>query len=633
MNSVNADAMIKILIITPFIGGLITFVGGKIHKRIRFLLATIFSFVTMLEAFSLYNLTVDSVVWGSLFGSKLVFQTNPITWLFLFIVTVMSVLIVLFSIGDMEENELRLDSYYMHLLFVEGAMAGIVLAGDLITFFIFWEIMSWTSYFLVIHGGKRSLDAGYKYIIMSIIGAYSMFIAIAMLYVKAHSLVYGNIARVLAIASPSFTVWVVVLLAVGLFVKAAVMPLHTWLPDAHSEAPSPVSPLLSGVLIKMGAYGLFVVLYAFLTVNLASKIMPHVFSTPLLLYIIQWLAALSIVLATFLAIMQEDAKRLLAYSSISQIGYVVLGLATATSLGVAGGLFHALNHAIFKGLLFLAVGAVIYRTGTRDLSKLGGLVRKMPFTFTALLIGIIALAGVPPMSGFVSKWMIYEALLQKREVFLLIMAFIGSTGAFLYVYRLIHSIFLGQLPQKYEDVKDVPVIMQIPIWVLAVLTMVLGVFPGLAMNVIVKGIAFFGFKPIAYTLYGFPAGTAMGALKVVNIVSVLMISFIVAWIFFLLFSKSRKVSQYDNYAAGQVVTPDLKYNYSFGFYMSFGRVIKPVLKWSIERVYNYWIDASKIFGDYYLRRVYTGNLETYNSYILIIVTIAATAILLGGKLW
>ncbi len=627
------NILLEILLATPFIGGLLAFVGGKIHKWVRFAVAVSFSFLTLIEAFVYYNATIKGVVWGSLFGSKLVLQINPVSWLFLFIVTSVSFLIVLFSIGDMEEDKMKLDSYYMQLLFVEGAMIGIVLAGDLITFFMFWEIMSWTSYFLIVYGGKKSVAAGYKYIIMSIIGAYAMFIAIAMLYVKAHSLVYADVANVLAHSSTTFVIWSVALLSVGFFVKAAVMPLHTWLPDAHSEAPSPVSPLLSGVLIKMGAYGLFVVLYGLLTVQFASNIMPSVFSTPILLYIIQWLAALSIVLATFLAIMQEDAKRLLAYSSISQIGYVVLGIATGTSLGVAGGLFHALNHAIFKGMLFLAVGAVIYRTGTRNLSDLGGLVKKMPFTFTVLLFGIIALAGVPPLNGFVSKWMIYEALLQKKEVFLLIMAFIGSTGAFLYVYRLIHSIFLGQLPKKYENIKDVPILMQVPMWSLAILTIVLGIFPGLAMNVIVKGMKLFGFSPIAYNLFGFPQGTAMGSLEVINIAAVLMIAFVFAWVFFMLFSKSRKVSQYDNYAAGQIVTPELKYNYSFGFYMSFGRVIKPLLRLSIEKVYNYWVNAAKVLGDYYMRKVYTGNLETYNSYIVIVVTIAAAVILFGGKLW
>ncbi len=626
---------LEILLATPFIGGILSYTGGKVHRWVRNITAVIFSLLTVIEMALYYNVTSNGHAWGTLFGSKLVLQTNPITWLFLFIVTAISFLIVIFSIDDMshEEDHIRLDSYYMQLLFVEGSMIGIVLAGDLITFFMFWEIMSWTSYFLIIHGGKKSMAAGYKYIIMSVMGAYAMFIAIAMIYGQSHSLVYSDVAALLSKSSPSFVIWVIALLSIGFFVKAAVMPLHTWLPDAHSEAPSPVSPLLSGVLIKMGAYGLFIILYSLLSVQLANKIMPSIFSTPILLYIIQWLAALSIVLATFLAIMQEDAKRLLAYSSVSQIGYVVLGIATGTSLGVAGGLFHALNHAIFKGLLFLAVGAVIYRTGTRNLSDLGGLVKKMPFTFTALLLGIIALAGVPPLNGFVSKWMIYEALLQKKEVFLLIMAFIGSTGAFLYVYRLIHSIFLGQLPKKYEDVKDVPILMQIPIWVLALMTIIYGIFPGLAMDVIVKGMKVFGFAPIAYNLCGFPQSSAMGALKTINIASVLMISFVAVFILFILFSKTRRVSQYDNYAAGQVVTPELKYNYSFGFYMSFGRVIKPILQLSIEKIYDYWIRAFKVFGDYYMRRVYTGNLETYNSYIVIVVTIAAAAVLLGGKLW
>ena len=624
---------LELLLATPFIGGLLTFIGGKVHRWVRFTVAFVFSFLTLVEAFLYYNSTIKGVEWGSLFGSKLILQTNSITWLFMFIVTGISLLIILFSISDMEEDHQKLDSYYMQLLFVEGAMLGIVLAGDLITFFMFWEIMSWTSYFLIVHGGKKSVAAGYKYIIMSILGAYAMFIAIAMIFARAHSLVYADVAVLFSHSSATFVIWTTALLCIGFFVKAAVMPLHTWLPDAHSEAPSPVSPLLSGVLIKMGAYGLFVVLYGFLSVNIAKNLMPSVFSTPILLYIIQWLAALSIVLATFLAIVQEDAKRLLAYSSVSQIGYVVLGIATGTSLGIAGGLFHALNHAIFKSLLFLAVGAVIYRTGTRNMSELGGLVKKMPVTFVALLLGIIALAGVPPLNGFVSKWMIYESLLQKREVFLLIMAFIGSTGAFLYVYRLIHSLFLGQLPKKYENVKEVPVLMQIPLWVLSVLTIVFGMMPGLAMNVIVKGMTSFGLAPIKYNLFGFPSNGMMGSLQTINIAVILMIAFVAVLIFFFLFPKTRNVKQFDNYASGQVVTEDLKYNYSYGFYMSFSRVIKPILNLSIEKVYNYWIDAAKIFGDYYMRRIYTGNLETYNSYIVIIVVIAAVAILAGGKLW
>ena len=620
-----------VLLATPFVGGILAYLGGKVHRWVRYTFAILFSLLTLIELFFYYNTSIDSFVWGKLFSSVLVLRINPISWLFAFIVTGISLLVIIFSINDVE-NHKGLDFYYLELLFVEGAMLGITLAGDLLTFFMFWEMMSWTSYLLIIQGGRESIKAGYKYIIMSIIGAYSMFIAMAMIYGKAHSLVFSNIAALLAKSSRPFTIWVMLLLGTGLFVKAAIMPLHTWLPDAHSEAPSPVSPLLSGVLIKMGAYGLFILFYGFLSVQLIGKLVPSFLPVPLLLYIVQWLAAISIVLATFLAIMQEDAKRLLAYSSISQIGYVVLGLAMGTSLGVAGGLFHALNHAIFKSLLFFTIGAVIYRTGTRNMSELGGLIKKMPITFTGALIGIIALAGVPPLNGFVSKWMIYEALLQKKEVFLLIMAFVGSTGAFLYLYRFIHSVFLGQLPEKYKDVKEVPFLMQIPIWTLSILAIVYGVFPGLAMNIIARGEKLFGIAPIRYNLYGFPQGSAMGALKVVNISSVLIIAFIVVLALFIMLPKSKKVSQYSTYAAGQVVTPEMKYDYSYGFYMFFGRVVNPFFKWSADKMYEAWARSVKVFGDY-MRRVYTGNLETYGSYIVVLLTIVAFVILLGGRLW
>ncbi len=622
---------LMILLLTPFTGALLSYLGGKIHRSVRYVFAILFSSLTLIELFFYYNKSVNHFILGRMFGSVMILQINPISWLFAFIVTSISLLAIIFSVNDMEGRR-GLDFYYFELMVVEGAMLGITLAGDLLTFFFFWEMMSWTSYLLIIQGGKKSIKAGYKYIIMSVIGANSMLIAIAMVYGRIHTLVFRNVAMLLAASPHGFDIAIFALLAIGFFVKGAVMPLHTWLPDAHSEAPSPVSPILSGVLIKMGAYGLFVLLYVLFGVSLLSKLIPLRLPSPTIMYIIGWLAGISIVVSTFLAILQEDAKKLLAYSSISQIGYVVLGISIGTSLGIAGGLFHALNHAIFKSLLFFTVGAVIYRTGTRNLSELGGLIKKMPITFIGMLFGIIALAGVPPLNGFVSKWMIYEALLQKKEVFLLILALVGSTGSFLYDYRLIHSTFLGQLPEKFKDVKEVPFLMQFPIWILSLGTIIFGIWPGLAMNVIARGEKFFGITPIKYNLYGFPGGSGMGSLKVVNISSVFIAGFIVVYVIFALGAKARRISQYDNYAAGQIVTPETKYDYSFGFYMSFGRVVNPIFKWSADRIYLAWACSAKVFGDY-VRRIYTGNLETYGSYIVVVVTIVAFLILLGGRIW
>ena len=622
---------LMVLLLTPFTGGILSYLGGKIHRSVRYTFAILFSSLTLVELFFYYSKPVNHFVLGKMFGSVMILQINPISWLFAFIVTSISLFAIIFSVNDMEGRS-GLDFYYFELMVVEGAMLGITLAGDLLTFFLFWEIMSWTSYLLIIQGGNKSIKAGYKYIIMSIIGANSMLIAIAMIYGKIHTLAFRNVAMLLAASPHGFDIAIFVLFAIGFFVEAAVMPLHTWVSDAYSEAPSSVSSVLSGVLEKIGAYGLFVLLYALFGVSLLGKLMPLRFPSPTIMYTIGWFAGISIVVSTFLAILQEDAKKLLAYSSISQIGYVVLGISIGTSLGVAGGLFHALNHAIFKSLLFFTIGAVIYRTGTRNLSELGGLIKKMPVTFTGTLFGIIALAGVPPLNGFVSKWMIYEALLQKKEVFLLILALIGSTGSFLYVYRLIHSTFLGQLPEKFKDVKEVPFLMQIPIWLLSLGTIVFGIWPGLAMNVIARGEKFFGITPIKYNLYGFPGGNGMGSLKMINISSVFIAGLIVAYIIFALGAKTHRISQYDNYAAGQVVTKDTKYNYSYGFYMFFGRVVNPVFKWSADKIYLAWARSANVFGDY-MRRIYTGNLETYSSYIVVIISLVGFLILLGGKIW
>ncbi|MGC9125159.1 MAG: proton-conducting transporter membrane subunit, partial [Caldisericaceae bacterium] len=489
------------LLFTPFVGGVLTYLGGLINKSVRFAFAILFSILTVVIASGYYASKIDSLVYGRIFGSLLVFQMNPISWLLLIVISTIFLMSVLFSVPEMEDLK-NVNAYYLELLLLEGSMIGIVLAGDVLTFFVFWEMMSWLSYFLIIKGTEDSKEAGYKYIIMSLIGANSALIGLVLIYLKAQSFVFANVSLKLSSQSPAFIISIFVLFAVNFLIKAAVMPLHTWLPDAHSEAPTPVSAILSGVLVKLGVYGLFIFTFIIFGANLFKGIMPSIFGDSIILVILQWMAGLSILFGTFLAILQEDAKRILAYSTIAQVGYVVLGLSLNSTLGIAGGLLQLVNHAIFKALLFFVVGAVMYRTGTKNLSELGGLIKKMPVSFIAMLLGIIALAGIPPLNGFASKWMIYQALLEKKSVLLLTIALIGGTGSFLYVYRLIHSVFLGSLPEKYNDVKEVPVLMQIPMILLALLTIVFGVFPGIPLTAVAKVEQFIGMNPVQFTLTG-----------------------------------------------------------------------------------------------------------------------------------
>jgi NADH-quinone oxidoreductase subunit M len=609
----------------------LVYLGGLIHKIVRFAVAVLFSLVTIVLVAGYYGSKADSLVYGRLFNSPLVFQMNPLTWLLAIVISTIFLMSILFSIPEMEETS-HVNAYYLELLFLEGAMLGIVLAGDLLTFFVFWEMMSWISYFLVIKGTSESSNAGYKYIIMSLVGANSALIALVLVYLKTQSFVFANVSSALSLQSPAFIVSVFVLFAINFLIKTAVMPLHTWLPETYSESPTSVSAVFSGALEKVGIYGLFLFAFVIFGMNLFSRIMPGIFGDSLILVILQWMAGLSILFGTFLAILQEDAKRILAYSTIAQVGYIVLGLSLNSTLGVAGGLLQLINHAIFKSLLFFVVGGVMFRTGTKNLSELGGLIKKMPISFISMLLGIIALAGIPPLNGFASKWMIYEALIQKKSVLLLTIALIGGTGSFLYVYRLIHSVFLGSLPEKYDNVKEVPFLMQVPLIFLSLLTIVFGLFPGIPLTAIAKVQEFIGMVPVQFTLTGFPAGTGLSTLNVVKISETLVGAFVFAYLFFISLPKARRISQYDTYAAGQVVTKDTKYNYSFGFYSFFRDVMNPIFKWSADRIYLAVTRFMHVLGDH-ARRVYTGDLETYVSYIVVIMAIIAGVVLLGGRIW
>ncbi|MCK4580341.1 MAG: NADH dehydrogenase subunit, partial [Dehalococcoidia bacterium] len=402
-------------------------------------------------------------------------RLTPLSWLFAVSIVVLGGLAVIFSIGYMQGKE-RLDYYYFMMLLVNAAMLGIVLSGDFFSFYIFWEIMSWGTYLLISYRGKEALGASLKYIIMSMIGASAMLLAIASLYISYGTLEISSLVATLQSASAGYALFVLVMFTIGFGIKNAILPLHTWLPDAHSEAVSPFSAILSGILVRMGLYGLFLLMFSVFGLSTLNRLSYGAISFNLVL---SWVGALTILFAIFIAVLQDDAKRLIAWSSIGHGGYMVLGIGVATTLGIAGGLFHVFNYAICVALLFLAVGAVEYRTGTRDLNKLGGLIKRMPITFTGALIGSMGLIGIPLTNGFVSKWLIYKTLILSRHPFLAFAALIGTWGTVLYGYKLVHNVFLGQLPEQYKEVKEVPWTMRAPMIVLTILIVLFGVLPGI----------------------------------------------------------------------------------------------------------------------------------------------------------
>ncbi len=366
----------------------------------------------------------------------------------------------IYSISYIKTDLVR---YYSLLLILLGAVQGTVLAKDLINFYVFLEMTTVTTYFLIIH--KRAtvaLQAGYKYILMNLIGAFLILLSIILVYVDAGNYGITGFAESNSFVAP-------ILFLVGCFIKAGAVPLHTWLPDAHPAAPSPVSAFLSGMVIKIGAYGIIRFIFPILNSDLYVNNFRELLST-LIIYI----AVASMLIGVLLALAQTDVKRLLAYHSISQMGYILLGVGLGTELGLAGGLYHMVNHAIFKGLLFLCMGAVIYSTGTRKLDNLGGLWKRMPITISTCIIAALAISGMPPFNGFASKTVLAKAATDFSFVLKFVMI-ITAALTFASFFKLINYTFFGEPKKQLIIIKEVPILMMLPMIVLAILCVLLGI--------------------------------------------------------------------------------------------------------------------------------------------------------------
>jgi len=615
---------LEILLIIAFGGALLTYLLGKASEKTRDFVAVIISLSMVAFVVCLYGKSPEQTFYSGFLGLDLVLRLNMLSWFFAVTIAVIGALSVIYSLSYIKTRE-KTDFYFLMMLLVNAAMLGIVLAGDLVSFYIFWEIMSWSAFLLISYNKGSALAAGMKYIIMSIIGSVCFLVGMLSLYVSFDTLNISQIASAMTSASPGHILFILTAFCIAFGIKNAVLPFHTWLPDAHSEAPAPFSAVLSGILIKMGTYGFLLLLYVIVGLKLFLGLGRGLLSFHSILCL---LGAVTILIPTFIAMLQNDAKKLLAWSTVGQAGYIILGIAFGTNLALAGGIFHFFNHAMFKALLFFAVGAVEFRAQTRDLDSLGGLAKKMPVCFIATLVGICALIGVPLTSGFVSKWLIYKTLILEGSPFLAFFALAGTWGTILYSYKLVHNVFLGQLPEKYKDIQKSPASMQLPIIVLSLAILLFGILPGIPLKVINTIGTSFGFETLNVTLWGITSET--GTLNTINIFSALLVAGIIVWIVFRLGAKSVSVPQEDSYAAG-AHTPADKYHYTAEFYNPFYRMIKPFLRDVIDEFY-YWIASSvrSLAGN--VRRIYSGDVGYYVMYIIFFLA-ALIFVQMRWKIW
>lgn len=383
-------------------------------------------------------------------------------------------LVMIYSFVHMQREE-GLTQFYTLLLLVMTGMMGVTLTGDIFNLYVFFEIMCISSYALVAFRREwQSIEASVKYMIVSSLGTSFILLGIALLYGLVGSLNIADLTQKLSPISgpmPSILIATLTLFVTGFGIKIAMVPLHMWLPDAYQAAPSGVAALFAGATATVGVYAMIRVVYMLF----GAFAIGMMFST---------LGIVTMVVGALMALVQRDLKRLLAYSSISQMGYVLLGVGLGTALGIQGGLFHLFNNAIYKTMLFLCAGAIIYRAGTSNLDELGGLWKNMPVTAAAFSIGALAISGVPPFNGFASKWMIYVAGIEAGKPVFTIIAVVTSALTLAYFLKAINSVFLGQTPRRFKNVRETPPSMLFPIILLAVLCVAFGVLPHLGVELV-----------------------------------------------------------------------------------------------------------------------------------------------------
>jgi len=494
--------------------------------------------------------------------------------------------------------------FYPVVMMMYVGLLMIIRAGNTLEFFFGWELMTAGSYFLIIRG-KRSMEHGLSYMLFSTGGAYVILAAFGLIYAATGTFDLSSLAAVNENITLIFS-----LLALGFMTKTASLGLHIWLPGAHAEAESDVSPMVSAILLKAGVFGLVLLIIG----------MGHHPEAERIGLILGWIGALSALVGNLAAAFQEDAKRLLAYSSISQLGYILFGLAMMTHLGMMSAMLYSVNHFLYKAILFLTIGAVVLRVGTHDMYKMGGLIKRMPLAFIAVLIGIIALSGVPPLSGFAGKWLFYNAIIDKHWYFQGTIVLFSGIIAFLYLFKLIYSVFLGQLKDNLRHVKDISVWFAIPVYILIIGIMIISAKPQYILQPLgdmisqwypENGLSWNG--GLATAPYGYWNGS--GVMVTVGI----MFMALLGWLL-MLSRKATKVGQfnivYSAEAPQRPETTHMSYNLYAGYNKALGWIVKP----NITAFWNKMNDLVHSLSQY-TRQIYTGNAQSYVTYVVVYILV------------
>lgn len=652
---------------------ILTLIAGAIislfvKERFKFKICTILGFVSMVTIlFQVKHVLVKNVIFSDSislpFFGAINFVLDPLAAIFALIISVIGFLGILYSNGYMKpylNKNNNISAHCFFLMILIASMLGVVCIQNALAFLIAWEFMSLASFFLVIFEGEKKavLKSGIKYLVymhLSVIFIIAMF---AILTNASNSLDFRDFTKVL-IENKGFANTVFILGFIGFGIKAGFVPFHNWLPDAHPAAPTHVSGIMSGVMIKTGIYG---ILRLVSLMGIPSKFVS---------YMVLIVAVISLLYGILYAITQQDIKRLLAYSSIENIGIIALGIGVGMLgmaymnpsmilLGFTGAILHIVNHSIFKGLLFFGAGSVYLSTHTRNIEQLGGLIKKLPCTGIMFIIGSIAICGLPPFNGFISEILIYAAMLfgvPASEIGLFIVLIIAiaalalvGTMAMLCFSKASGLIFLGvERSDKVDNAKEeVSLFMLIPMAILAILACTIGVFPHKVLNII--------FSPVKIFVRGDVIDSLVGSIfGYMQAISWIMLGFLVVLAIFLVikFFIYKKSKNHETWGCGYN-RPNSRMQYTSSSYVNlFVSTLKPLFKrvshikkpkelfpkeayfeLEIEDIEEAYIVEPIIKGDEKLlakfERIQNGNIQQYILFGLIFLIIAIIGVIWIG---